>query len=124
MRYALIKTDDNSINRFASDVDPAVQTKPGFVWRQCPAVAPPSFDPALEVVEGPTYTVNANDVAEVWTKRALTAQEISDRKDGRISSIDALQFLVSFDIENRVRALEAKAPITAAQYRSALKARL
>lgn len=124
MRYALVKTSDNSINRFDGSVDPDVQTKPGFVWRACPHVAKPAFDPATETVEGPTYTVNASDVTEVWTKRALTAQEISDRKDGKISSIDALQFAVSFDMENRVRALEAKAPITAAQYRAALKARL
>lgn len=124
MRYALVKTSDNSIDRFASNIDPAVQTKAGFKWLPCPPVAQPSFDSAIEAVDGPTYTVGANSVTEVWTKRALTAQELSGRKNNRISAIDTLQFQIAFDIENRVRALEAKPAITAAQYRAALKARL
>jgi hypothetical protein len=124
MRYALVKTSDNSINRFDTSVEPNVQTKAGFAWRACPDVARPSFDPATEVVEGPTYTVGASSVTEVWTKRSLTAQEISDRKDAKIGSIDALQFSVMFDMENRVRVLESKPAVTAAQYRAALKARL
>lgn len=123
MRYALVKPD-NTIDRFATNIDPNVQTKTGFKWVQCDPVAPPAFDSATETVDGPTYTVGAKSVTEVWTKRSLTAQELGDRKDRQISSIDNLQFLVSFDLENRVRALEGKAAITAAQYRAALKARL
>lgn len=123
MRYALVKPD-NTIDRLATNIDPNVQTKAGFKWLPCDPVAQPAFDSTSEAVEGPTYTVGAKSVTEVWTKRSLTAQELGDRKDRQISSIDNLQFQVSFDIENRVRALEGKAAITAAQYRAALKARL
>lgn len=122
-RHALIRPD-NTIDRFASDIDPTVQTKPGFAWRACPKVGKPAFNIETEIVEGPTYTVNANDVTEVWTKRNLTAGELRDRKDTKVNAVDALQFWVAFDMENRVRALESKPAITAAQYRAALKARL
>ena len=123
MRFALIGPG-NTVNRFATDIDPNVQTKAGYRWYPCPQAVPPSYDPATEVLNAPTYAVNASDVTEVWSKRSLTAQEISDLKDAKISAIDMLQFKVSFDIENRVRALEGKASITAAQYRAALKAAL
>lgn len=123
MRYALVKPD-NTIDRFSTSVDPNVQTKTGFRWLPCDPAAQPAFDSATETVDGPTYTVGAKSVTEVWTKRSRTAQELGDRKDARISNIDNLQFQVSFDLENRVRALEGKAAITAAQYRTALKARL
>lgn len=45
-------------------------------------------------------------------------------KDIKLDAIDVLQLAISFDMENRVRVLEAKPTITAAQYRAALKARL
>lgn len=123
MRYALIKSD-NSIDRFASNIDPNVQTKPGFRWLTCPNVARPTFDATTEAVDGPSYNVDANAVTESWTKRSLTTQGLSDRKDARLSAVDSLQFAIAFDIENRVRVLEGKAAITQAQYRAALKARL
>src|SRR3990167_3521061 len=40
-----------------------------------------------------------------------------------VDRLDRLQFDVLFNHENRTRALEAKAPITAAQFRDALIAR-
>ncbi len=123
MRHALINPN-GAIDRFESNIDPTVQTKAGWKWLPYVEGARPAYDPASEVIEGPAYTVGASEVTGAWTKRSLTAGEISDRKDGRISAIDMLQFQVSFDIENRVRALEAKTPITATQYRAALKARL
>lgn len=123
-RYALIKPD-NTIDRLATNVDPNVQTKAGFRWILCEPVAPPTFDAATEIVTGPTYTVGADAVTEVWTKRALNAQEISDRKDARISGMDLFFFGLMFDMENRMRTqVESKPALTAAQYRAALKAKL
>lgn len=124
MRYALVNTADNSVDRLSSNVDPNVQTKAGFQWLPCAIISPPTYDPALEKITGPTYTVGASAVTEAWLKVSLTAQEISDTKDAKISSIDLLQFQIMFDMENRVRVLEGKAAVTAAQYRAALKARL
>ncbi len=92
-------------------------------WRSlsAPIVAKPSYDPATETVDGPTYTVNANDVTELWTKRLLTAGETSTIKDNEISAADTIALTVMFNHENRIRALEAKAPITKAQFITAVK---
>ncbi len=45
---------------------------------------------------------------------------VDQRADMAIDSTDRLIFEVLFDIENRVRVLEAKAAVTRAQYRTAL----
>jgi hypothetical protein len=88
MKYALIKTSDNSIDRFSQNVDPGVQTKAGFVWLPCIGTEIPTYNPKTETVDGPSYTVGASSVTEVWTKRLLTAQEISDAKDQEIFNLN------------------------------------
>jgi len=123
MRYALVLSG-SSIDRFSTSVDPAVQTKAGYKWVSCPPVAPPSFDPASEIITGPIYTFATNLITEAWGKRTLTAQELSDAKDAKVSAVDTMQLAVSFNMENRVRVLEGKAAVTQAQYKAALKALL
>lgn len=123
MRYALINPQDQ-IDRFATNVDPGVDTKPGWRWLPCPPVAPPANDPATETVDGPAYAVAADGVTEIWAKRALTAAELDARKEARLDATDRLQFEVLFNLENRVRVLEGRAAVTRAQYRTALKALL
>jgi hypothetical protein len=95
-------------------------------WRSlsCPPVPPPTFDPNTESVDGPTYTVNASDVTEVWTKRSLNAGELSALKDNEITALDIVAMTILFNHENRIRTLEAKAPITKAQFIAAVKALL
>lgn len=120
--FALVRPD-SSVDRRSQNIDPNVQTKPGFRWLPVDSIDPP-YDSATQVKTGPVTTVEAARVLDTWTVRAKTAGEIDGEKDRTISRIDALQFAVSFDMENRVRVLEAKPQITAAQYRAALKARL
>ena len=94
------------------------------LWRPVAAVGDDAYDPATQIKSGPVTTIESNRVVDTWTIRAKTAAELDAEKDLKISAIDALQFAVHFDMENRVRVLEAKPQITAAQYRNALKARL
>jgi hypothetical protein len=47
------------------------------------------------------------------------AQDV--RKERELDRADRLLFLIAFRQENRVRALEGKQPITAAQFRAAVK---
>jgi hypothetical protein len=68
--------------------------------------------------------VLGDKVTRVWTVRSKTAQEIDADKDGAINAMDMLAFKVLFGHENRVRVLESKAAITAAQFKAALKAML
>lgn len=94
------------------------------VWLPFRRTDKPVIDHATEVMTGPTITINATEVVESHDKRAKTAEELDTEKVNYVNNTDKLQFLVSFDMENRVRALERKPTITAAQYRAALKARL
>jgi len=120
MRYALVK-NDNTIDRLSDSVDPNVLTKTGYKWLRCDKVAQPAYDSNVEKITGPSYTVNVDNVTEVWGKTALTDQEISDLKYARLSAIDALQFRIMFDLQNRLRVLEGKTAVTASQFRNALK---
>jgi len=125
-RYALIKRD-NTVDRMATNVDPTVQTKDGWRWLACEPVAQPSYDPTAETVEGPVYNVGVSSVTEGWTKRNLTSQELSDRKDNAVAQLNGgLDPLakVLLNHENRIRALESKTPVTMAQFKAGVKALL
>lgn len=102
---------------------PPDTTRKGFQWLPYVDTNPP-FDSATQVKTGPVVTIEATQVTRVWSVRAKTAQEIDDIKEGIVSEIAFLMFELAFDHENRVRVLEAKAPITRAAFRNALKARL
>lgn len=128
-RHALVRAD-NSIERFDDTVNAAKALAAGADAqgrRWLPVVRPaaPAFDPATEVLVAAPVAVNGAQVTEGgFTKRLKTAPELDGEKESKLDAIDRLQFQIAFDIENRMRALEAKPAITAAQYRSALKARL
>lgn len=92
-------------------------------WVPVTVVDPP-FNPATEVKEGPVETIAADQVTRTWTVRAKTAGELDAEKEHRLDDFDRLTLAVAFDHENRIRALEGKAAVTAAQFRAALKARL
>jgi hypothetical protein len=73
--------------------------------------------------DGPTLLegsmVNPPTQAEV---DALTPQQFTDaQSDKRINGMDELQMRIMFNHENRVRVLESKAPITLAQFKTALR---
>lgn len=114
-RYALVSPQD-VIDRFANDgpggIDPNVGTKPGWKWLPCPHVAKPAYDQATELIEGPTYTVGQSSVTEAWSKRAMTAQEISDAKDEAVSRINGSVFpaqaKIILELENEIRQLRTR----------------
>lgn len=63
----------------------------------------------------------AEEAVALAIKAAWDAENTLDLRAGRVvDAIDRLQFEHLFDLENRTRALEGKAPITRAQYRTAL----
>jgi exo-beta-1,3-glucanase (GH17 family) len=110
-RYALVDPQD-AVNRLSSvyvgfDVSKA-GVDSGWRWLPCDPVAPPSYDPKTEKVTGPTYTVGAEAVTEVWAKVSLTAQEISDAKDAAVNGLGSgvyatlLEVILSLENDNRV----------------------
>lgn len=121
---ALIRPD-SKVDRIvpAETIDPAAGLREGWRWVTV-TIVKPAFDEATQVLEGPADSLGKGGLTRTWTVRAKTAQELDAEKDGRVSAIDALTLAVAFDHENRLRALEGKTAITAAQFRAALKARL
>lgn len=93
-------------------------------WRPVVEVGNDDYNAATHVKSGPVTTIESARVVDTWTVRAKTAEEVDAEKDIRIDAFDRLNFEVNFDQENRIRALESKTPVTRAQYRAALKARL
>ncbi len=126
-RFALINSQ-GGIDRMSSSISPDVQTKSGWKWLPCDSVAQPSFDLATETIDGPTYTVGETAVTEVWTKRSLTAEEISDRKDNAVGGLNGSLYpalaKVLLNHENRIRDLEAKSAVTMVQFKAGIKALL
>ena len=63
--YALINPDD-SINRMQNNVDPNVQTKPGYRWLAVQENAKPDYVDGLERATS-EYVLNGNAVEKQWT---------------------------------------------------------
>jgi hypothetical protein len=120
--YALVAPNDTVI-RFSINVDPSVQTKTGYRWLPV-ATTNPAVNQSTEVREGPVLTVLEDQVTQVWTVRAKTAQELDADKEAALDRFDMLALKALFNHENRIRPLEAKAIVTAAQFRAALKGML
>lgn len=121
--YALIEIATNAIREFREFAEaPPDVTRKGVKW--LPVAVTDPAPTATQVKEGPVITVEAKQVTRVWTVREKTSDEIDAGKEAYLSSIDMLGFQINFDHENRLRVLEGKAVITAAQFRAALKARL
>lgn len=123
--YALIR--DGAVAEFRRLAEPpaAVKLVDGLpMLRPVVDEKPETFDGKTEAMEGPAYIVEDARVVRRWTKRALTAEELDARKEGRIDGADRLLFEIAFRQENRLRALEGKAALTAAQFRTAIKALL
>jgi hypothetical protein len=123
MLYALI-SPSNAVDRYSNNIDPTVLTKAG--WRWLPVVdTKPAYDSGSQVREGPVVTVNADNVTRVWTVRSKTAAEIDAEKDQIVAEVAVTALgKVLFNHENRIRALNSQAPITAAQFLAAIKALL
>lgn len=68
--------------------------------------------------------------AELWEVLALQAPEFLPAavqdvlKKIQVDKLDLVQMQIAFNHENRIRALEGKAPLTASQFRDAIKALL
>lgn len=61
-------------------------------------------------------------VKRVWTVEEIPAAEIDAGKDAEALGLaDQVQFKILFDQENRLRALEGKTAVTAAQFKNAVK---
>lgn len=111
-RFALINTTDNSLVELRDyAVQPTDPEGKPRKWLPAPIVAQPAFDPLTEKVTGPTYTVGASDVTEVWVKIPLSAPEIAAAKDAAADAISGpqdAQLKILLLIANDLRAIKTK----------------
>jgi hypothetical protein len=128
-RYARVNAQ-NAIEEFRNfDAPPDPNPVKGWRWLLAPTVAAPSYDPMTHRRVGPTHTVGANSITQSWEVIALTAQEISDRKDAAVNGMEGLGgyapiYRALFNLNNRLRTLEGQSTMTAAQFKTAIKALL
>jgi hypothetical protein len=122
--YALVRLADKAVidTRDFADAPPDV-TRKGIEWLPV-EVTDPACDPATQVRSGPVETVGEDAVTRVWTVRDMTAEELDIARGNVVDALDMLALKILFSHENRIRALEGKAAITAAQFKTALKALL
>lgn len=122
--YVQVRLADNALGEERDFIDaPPDVSRKGIAWKPL-VVTDPAFDPATQVRTGPVETVGKEAVTRVWTVRAKSAGELDADKGAAVDAIDALQLKIALNHENRIRALEAKQAVTAAQFRTALKAML
>lgn len=111
-RYARVNESDQVEVLRTYPSQPADLPHKGWRWLPCDPVAPGAFDPKTHRMTGPTYTVGASSVTEVWTPVALTAQEISDAKDAAVAGLNGslykAQKTILLELVNDVRATRAK----------------
>jgi hypothetical protein len=124
MRYAVYVYDKFEGER-EYDEKPVLPNKPHIKFYSIERVDP-EYDETKQVKEGPTIEEDhANQVRRyVWTVRAKTTEEVGAEKALKIDALDLVSFEIHFRNENRLRALEGKRAITAAQFKAAIKGML
>lgn len=97
---------------------PVLEGKP---WRKFYTVE--TVKPSGAVVEGPTIEEDHKLQIRryVYTARNKTVEELATEKDAHIDGIDAAVLKLLMNHENRIRTLEGKQAVSAAQFRTAVK---
>jgi hypothetical protein len=120
-KFALISNGDTILKLANYSAQPANVPHKNLTW--LPYVKEiPAYDPNTETLNPATTVIEPTRVLYSATVRPLTTQELDARNDAQIDAISTVLFEVTFNHENRIRALESKAPITKAQLKAALKA--
>lgn len=117
--FALL-IDGSFVRTYTTDVKPSDIPHKNVVWLPFVRSSAPTFDPATQVLSGPTITIYADHVSSDYSVRQKTQEELDADKQAYVDNVDMLVFKVLFNHENRIRALESKATITAQQFKTAL----
>lgn len=108
------------VKAYTSDAKPTDIHHKQVVWLPFVRSAAPAFDPATQVLLGPTITIYADHVSSDYSVRQKTQIELDAGKQAYVDNVDMVVFKVLFNHENRIRALESKAAITTQQFKTAL----
>lgn len=125
MNYALVRPND-TIEVILPDraIDLSAQVRPGWRWLPVEDAGAPVFDATTQVREGPINMVEETRVFRSYVVRDKTQAELDATREQQVTNFDVVAFKVALNHENRIRTLEGRAQVTAAQFRNALKALL
>lgn len=95
-------------------------------WRPVVVVGNDAFDPATQKKTGPVTTIEPNRVVDTYSVVSLTAQELSDIKDAKVSSVDRVAGAMIWELANEVRALKSppQPALTKAQFLAWAKSKI
>lgn len=127
-KYELLASGNptGDIREFGAMTPPDISHK-GFEWRRS-VIVKPDLDRTTQVRTGPVVTLQADTVTRTWTVRQKTQAELdTDAENDATNNISVGTYRLTlfehaFLLENRVRVLEGKSPITKSVFRNALKA--
>ena len=119
--FALV-INGSFVRGLQADVKPVDIPHKNVVWLPFVKASLPAFDPATQVLLGPTITIYVDRVSSDYSVRQKTQEELNADKQAYVDNVDMLVFKVLFGHENRIRTLESKSTITAQQFKTALLA--
>lgn len=106
----------------------AVSGKPAQVYSSAAVAYVPVTDPTYVASGIPATPIVEQDLIDLLILAGVPvpagAVESDSAKTLQVSALNMVELKALFNHENRIRALESKAPITAAQFVTALKALL
>lgn len=116
MRYANIDTQTGSIREFRElEEKPEDIPHKNIAWVPAPRTDAPAYDPARQVLEGPSFFVRFDDelgryvsVDEQWRVRDKTAEELNADLDAKIARVDEVTGKAIANLDQRLTALEGK----------------
>lgn len=117
--YALV--GPKGIDRIATDIEPGVQTKPGFRWVPVESKEP-AHDDETEVKTS-ALAVRGNKVDRVWTVRDKTQEERADDKERKISALNGsdITLHVMLHLRNQIAALKGEPALNKQQFRREIR---
>lgn len=118
--YALI-SPDLIVLKELSDVDPEVDTKPGYKWLVVQNDGVPSYDPHTQMPVGPFYEVHEEHVVKYWVIQDKTESQIRQEQLDVINSQHHVLLNALCDLHNRIRAQQGLQPETLDEYKEQLR---
>ena len=117
--FALV-INGSFVRGLQADVKPVDIPHKNVVWLPFVRSSAPTFDLATQVLSGPTITIYVDHVSSDYSVRQKTQKELDADKQAYVDNVDMLIFKVLLNHENRIRALESNATITAQKFKTAL----
>jgi hypothetical protein len=114
-QYVLVDPDNN-VTVMEQNIDPGVQTKPGYRWLLVEDIPRPKYDSKTEHADQ-IVTIKGKKYIRSWNIRKKRDKEILDEKRHKVSGIDEVLLLALLSIENKLRRLENKEEISLEEYK-------